>query len=125
MTAPTIEFQTVDRPKVTRSGKPNPYRTAIAEFIAAGEQAADKAVSFTLPMGKAVTKDVKVKSKVTGQRTFFKDVENELAKLRNAAPDGYGVRTQVSLDSPSKGVATVAFWVKAKEAKVTETSEQA
>lgn len=109
---PVFEFKTVDRPKVTRSGKPNPFAAPVAEFIAAGEAAADKAVTFETPMGKGAEKEIKVKGKVTGKRVMFNDVERVLRQLRSAAPDTHTVRTVVTMDTPRKGVAQVQFWVK-------------
>lgn len=112
--------QPVERPKVVRNNtSPNPFRAAVAEFIAAGDAAADKAVPFELPMGKS-RKQV-VKGQETG-KTEYPDVLKVLSRLRSAAPNGYGVRTSVAYDSPRKGVATVAFWVKAKPAPAPQTA---
>lgn len=116
----SISFgQPVARPKVTRNNStPNPFAKAVQEFIDAGDAAADKAVPFEIPMGKATPQ--KIKGKETG-KTEHKDVLKVLSRLRAAAPDGYGVRTSVNYDhgidgKAKKGAATVAFWVKAKPA---------
>jgi hypothetical protein len=114
-TLPEITFgKPIERPKVVRNtALANPFRAAVQEFIDAGDASADKAIPFTVPMGKATPQTIK--GKATG-KTEHKDVLRVLSRLRSAAPEGYGVRTAVQYDTPSKGVATVAFWVKPKTA---------
>lgn len=90
------DFATVEKPAVTREGKPNPFMDAVKSLVSEDGKPLDKAIAF--PIADVKSKDDK-KIK-TAQRQL-----RECGKPLNVT-----VRQTVALDTPKKGTATVTFW---------------
>lgn len=108
----TIDYETVDIPKVSSDKEPNPHADAIAQMTAGlrADPPVRKAAAFIVEMGTA-TKGAK-----SGVTRYFgvEKAKRQFADAGAAQTPPVTVRVSTQLDTPKKGQARVTFWVTEK-----------